>query len=149
MNLLGAGQIRLIGSLEYGPAASPFDLGQVRIEDFLLHEGTRALVQGVGNILESTIFTPFARHGDEQAGGPADDLQIANDEAIIQHNGDVGLELVFVDRKNFDFGDVHSCFLLVLARCDCAFTRSLEEPLSEINLCETSWNNLTDLCHVN
>src|SRR5438552_2993483 len=76
-------------------------------EDDFLHPLAGFAVQGMRDVLEGAVLAPLGRHGDEQPGIAVDHLEIAHDEAVIEGDGDVGLEPFLVDRKDADLGDLH------------------------------------------
>src|SRR5688572_3963677 len=59
------------------------------------------------DITKGSVLALFAGHRDEESGVAVDDFQVSDDEAVVEDDRYVGLELVFVDRKYFDFSDFH------------------------------------------
>src|SRR4051812_1622999 len=83
----GVGALRLFGGLGYAVHAFVgLDLREVGVEDLLFHHRARALVQGVGDVLEGSVLAALARHGDEETGVAADDLEVANHKAVVEHD---------------------------------------------------------------
>jgi hypothetical protein len=52
----------------------------------------------------------LAWHRNEETGGSGNDLQIAHDETIVEHDRDVCFQLLLVDGKNFNFRDFHLAY---------------------------------------
>src|SRR5512135_1550012 len=61
-------------------SGSPF----VRPDYGLLDHPPGFVVQGVRGVPVRAVLRLLARHGDEQAGGPLDDLEVADDEAVVE-----------------------------------------------------------------
>lgn len=85
----------------------------VGLEDHLLDVGASLLVERVRDVFELAVFALLGGHGDKEAAGAFDDLQIANHKTIVDGDGDVGFETVLVDGEDFHFGDDH-CGLLAV-----------------------------------
>src|ERR1700682_1068543 len=76
-------------------------------EDHLLHPLAGFAVQRVGNVLEGSVLPALCRHGHEQAGISVDHLEVPNDEAVVEGDGDVGFQPFLADRKDPHLGDLH------------------------------------------
>src|SRR6185436_5781899 len=69
------------------------------------------VVDRVGEILVLAIGALAARHGDEQTGIAANDLEAPDDERVIEGDADERLQLVVVPQRNPDLGDLdHETF---------------------------------------
>ena len=102
----------------------PFEAGQglAHTADFLFKsfkDGVFDMVAGflvewVSDIAELAVFALFTGHGDEKTASTLNNLNVADHEAVVDCDGDVGFELVFIDREDFDLGDFHN---VVLSSC--------------------------------
>src|SRR4030065_613109 len=62
----------------------------------------------LGGVPVRSVLRLLARHGDEQAGVPLDDLEVADDEAVVEDDRGVPLQLLVVrHRKDLHLGDPH------------------------------------------
>ena len=56
--------------------------------------------------MQGVAFKPRAF---EQASISINNLQISYDKTVIEDDGDIGLEFVFVDGDDLNLGDLHGC----------------------------------------
>jgi hypothetical protein len=68
----------------------------------------RFIVDGMSNVLISPIFALLTWHGYKITRWPADNFQIANDEAVIKGDGHISLKLIFVNRKHPNLRHFHT-----------------------------------------
>src|SRR5581483_2742032 len=64
-------------------------------------------VQRMRDVLESPVLAALRRHRHEQPGVAVDHLQVADHEAVVEGDRDVGLEPLLTHRKDPHLGDVH------------------------------------------
>ena len=83
-------------------------------EDGVFDMVTSFLIEWVSDIAKLAVFALFTGHCYEKAASALDDLDIADDEAVVECDGYVGFELIFVDGEDFDLGDFHN---VVLSSC--------------------------------
>ena len=80
----------------------------VRPDHGLLDHLSGLVVQGVRRVPVRAVLRLLARHGDEQAGAPLDDLEVADDEAVVEDDRGVPFQLLVVrHRKDLHLGDPH------------------------------------------
>jgi hypothetical protein len=65
------------------------------------------VVDRMSDILVSSVFAFLAGHRHEIPAGAANDLEISDHKAVIQGNSHVSPELVFVDGKDPNLGNLH------------------------------------------
>src|SRR5262249_58834790 len=69
------------------------------------------VVDRMGEILMLPIGPLAARHGHEQTGVTADDLETPDDEGVVEGDADESLQLVVVAQRNPDLGDFNHATL--------------------------------------
>src|SRR6185295_16982023 len=76
-------------------------------EDPLLDAPPRLAVERMRDVAEGPVLPLLARHRDEQPGLSADDLDVADHEAVVDDDGDERLELLLIEGEHPDVGDPH------------------------------------------
>src|SRR5262250_957477 len=76
-------------------------------DNFLFYHSARLIVQGMGDIFIGAVLALLARHGHEKPRGPANNLQVPYQKAVIKSDRDIGLELFFLHRKDPNLGNFH------------------------------------------
>src|SRR5882672_5942336 len=101
-------RVRATTSLRPPGGAAKGDRLPVAGQDLVFDFFPRLVVQRMGDVAERAVLPLLARHRNEQPVGAANDLDVADDKAVIDDDGNEGLELLLVDRKHPDVGDLHA-----------------------------------------
>ena len=98
-------------------SASPLHQAGILIQHSMLDHLPGCIVEGMGHILETSIFHPSARHRHEQAILTLNHLEISYHEAII--NGDRGksFQLLAIDWIDANPRDIHGTSPLTIPKC--------------------------------
>src|SRR5437773_450602 len=72
-----------------------------------LHPLAGLTVQGVGDVLELPVLLALGRHGNEDAVGTLNHLQIRNEKTVVEDDRDVGFQPLFLHGEDLYLGDLH------------------------------------------
>ncbi len=61
----------------------------------------------MSDVLELAVPLASTRHADEQSVAALDHLDVVHHEAVVEDDRDERLQLLLVDRENFDLRDLH------------------------------------------
>src|SRR6185503_14815196 len=76
------------------------------VEDSVLDEFSRVVVDRMGHVLVGPVRSLPARHGHEHPVRPLDDLETTDDERVVEGHAGEGLELIVVPERYPHFCDL-------------------------------------------